>query len=259
GVDVWLNNPRRPWEASGTSGMKVLVNGGLNLSELDGWWDEAYQPEVGWALGDGKSHGNDSSWDNMEAEQLYDLLEKEIIPEFYNRDEAGIPRTWIAKIRQSMSLLTPRFSTNRTLIEYVSKYYLPAAEAFKKRLAANGEIGSRIIHWKQVLRENWQKIKFGDFIVEPVEDHYAFNIKIYLSAIRPEHVSVELYANGLDGTKPIQVMMNCTSVDNSEDQEYRYYGEVDSSRSHTDYTIRIIPLFEGVSVPLEEKLILWHH
>src|SRR5436309_1102906 len=94
GVDVWINTPRRPWEASGTSGMKVLVNGGLNLSELDGWWAEAYTPEVGWALGDGLEHGDDPAWDAVEADALYDLLEREVIPEFYTRDQRGIPTAW---------------------------------------------------------------------------------------------------------------------------------------------------------------------
>ncbi len=258
GVDVWLNNPRRPWEASGTSGMKVLVNGGLNLSELDGWWDEAYQPEVGWALGDGKSHGNDPSWDLMEADQLYDVLEKEIIPEFYDRDESGIPHTWTAKIRNSMSLLTPRFSTNRTLIEYVAQYYLPGAAALKKRLAVNGEIGLSIIEWKQVLRENWRNIKFGDLFIKKEGDFYTFSIKINLSAIKPDQVSVELYAFGINDSKSIQIMMDCASTNSNGNEEYSYYGKVDGSRDNTDYTIRIIPNYEGVSVPLEENLIRWH-
>jgi len=117
GVDVWINTPRRPWEASGTSGMKVLVNGGINLSELDGWWAEAYTPEVGWALGDGQEHGEDPAWDAAEADALYDLLEREVIPEFYARDEQGIPRAWVARVRESMARLTPRFSTNRTVRE----------------------------------------------------------------------------------------------------------------------------------------------
>src|SRR5271157_1530972 len=97
GADVWLNTPRRPWEASGTSGMKVLVNGGINLSELDGWWAEAYTPEVGWALGDGQEHGDDPAWDAAEADTLYDLLEREVIPEFSARDQSGIPTAWVAR------------------------------------------------------------------------------------------------------------------------------------------------------------------
>ena len=114
GVDVWVNTPRRPWEACGTSGMKVLVNGGLNLSELDGWWAEAYSRDVGWALGDGLEHGDDSAWDASEAEALYDLLERELIPEFYQRDPNGLPRAWIGRIRESMARLTPYFSANRS-------------------------------------------------------------------------------------------------------------------------------------------------
>ena len=141
GVDVWLNTPRRPWEASGTSGMKVLVNGGLNLSELDGWWAEAYTPEVGWALGDGKEHGDDPAWDAAEAEALYDLLEREVIPEFYTRDENGIPTAWVARMRESMARLTPRFSANRTVREYTEQHYLPAAAAYRERAAEQRRSG----------------------------------------------------------------------------------------------------------------------
>jgi len=112
GVDVWINTPQRPWEASGTSGMKVLVNGGLNLSELDGWWAEAYTPEVGWALGDGQEHGDDPVWDAAEAEALYERLEQEVIPEFYARNEKDLPVRWINRIRESMARLTPRFSAS---------------------------------------------------------------------------------------------------------------------------------------------------
>ena len=133
GVDVWLNTPRRPWEASGTSGMKVLVNGGINLSELDGWWAEAYTPEVGWALGDGQEHGDDPAWDAAEAEALYDLLEREVIPEFYARDDKGIPTSWVARMRESMARLTPRFSANRTVREYTEQRYIPAAAAYRER------------------------------------------------------------------------------------------------------------------------------
>ncbi len=107
GVDLWLNTPRRPWEASGTSGMKVLVNGGLNLSELDGWWAEAFTPDIGWAIGDGLEHGDDPGWDASEAERLYSLLEQEIVPAFYRRDAAGIPSDWVIKMRESMARLTP--------------------------------------------------------------------------------------------------------------------------------------------------------
>ena len=131
GVDVWINTPRRPWEASGTSGMKVLVNGGINLSELDGWWAEAYAPELGWALGDGQEHGDDPAWDAVEAEALYELLEREVIPEFYTRDDQGIPTAWVRRMRESMARLTPRFSASRAVCQYTEERYLPAAAAYR--------------------------------------------------------------------------------------------------------------------------------
>ena len=147
GVDVWINTPRRPWEASGTSGMKVLVNGGINLSELDGWWAEAYTPQLGWALGDGQEHGDDPAWDAAEADALYDLLEHEVIPEFYTRDEQGIPVAWVARMRESMAHLTPTFSANRTVREYTGSitFRLPPriehAQRTKARSAGRWLIG----------------------------------------------------------------------------------------------------------------------
>ena len=143
GVDVWLNTPRRPWEASGTSGMKILANGGLNLSELDGWWAEAYTPEVGWALGDGREHP-EPEWDAIEATQLYQLLETEIAPLFYDRDATGIPRAWVSRMRASMARLAPQFSTNRMTREYVEKMYLTAAADFHRRTARRGEVAKEL-------------------------------------------------------------------------------------------------------------------
>jgi starch phosphorylase len=140
GVDVWINTPRRPWEASGTSGMKVLVNGGLNLSELDGWWAEADTPEVGWALGDGQEH-DDPAWDAAEAEALYTLLEQEVIPLFYTRNAHGIPINWVVRLQESTAQLTPRFSANSNVRAYAEQYYLAAAMAYRKRAAHHGELG----------------------------------------------------------------------------------------------------------------------
>src|ERR1035437_390387 len=148
GVDVWINTPRRPWEASGTSGMKVLVNGGINLSELDGWWAEAYAPEVGWALGDGNEHQDNDVLDDIEAEQLYDILEQEVVPEFYHRNEKGLPTNWISRMRESMAELTPRFSADRTVREYTEQHYMPAATSYQERAANKGILGAQIIDWQ---------------------------------------------------------------------------------------------------------------
>ena len=175
GVDLWINTPRRPWEASGTSGMKILVNGGVNLSELDGWWAEAYSPDVGWALGDGMEHDSDPAWDAEEAEQLYSLLENEVIPEFYDRDDQGIPRRWIARVRESMARLTPEYSTNRMMKDYLEKYYLAGAAAYRERIAPPGPglpplgVAADIEGWRALLDEHWDEIRFVDYQVETEE------------------------------------------------------------------------------------------
>src|SRR5207244_12475914 len=186
GVDVWMNTPRRPWEASGTSGMKVLVNGGLNLSELDGWWAEAYAPDVGWALGDGQEHGEDPAWDAIEADALYDLLEREVIPEFYTRDEHGIPTAWVTRMRESMARLTPRFSTNRVVREYTKQHYLPAAAAYRTRAADKGAVGSQGITGEQTLKQKWATLGFGDMKVQTKEVQHIFEVVVYLKDLDPK-------------------------------------------------------------------------
>ncbi|HUU35774.1 MAG TPA: alpha-glucan family phosphorylase, partial [Vicinamibacterales bacterium] len=155
GIDLWLNTPRRPWEACGTSGMKVLVNGGLNLSELDGWWAEAYTPEVGWALGDGQDRGDDPSWDATEAEALYTLLEGHVVPAFYTGDAQGIPQGWVSRMRESMARLTPAFSANRTVREYTDTLYLPAAAAYRERFDDGGRLGRDLVAWQRTLERDW--------------------------------------------------------------------------------------------------------
>ena len=199
GVDVWVNTPRRPWEACGTSGMKVLVNGGINLSELDGWWAEAYSPEVGWALGDCQEHGDDASWDAAEALALYDLLEREVIPEFYTRDDKGIPSAWVARMRESMARLTPRFSANRAVREYTEQHYVPAAAAYRRRAADKGAIGRQMVDWQHGLEQKWATLHFGKVKVETRGGQHLFEIQVYLSGLDPDSVRVELYADGVNG------------------------------------------------------------
>ncbi len=191
GVDVWINTPRRPWEACGTSGMKVLVNGGINLSELDGWWAEAYRPEVGWALGDGKEHGDDPAWDAAEAETLYALLEDEVVPEFYTRDGSGIPGAWVARIRESMALLTPYFSGNRAVREYTERYYVPLAAAYVERAADKGAMGVGIVNWRRDIERKWANVRFGEVRVEEGGEGHLFEAQVYLNGIDPDEVRVD--------------------------------------------------------------------
>ena len=166
GVDVWINNPRRPWEACGTSGMKVLVNGGLNLSELDGWWAEACTPEVGWALGDGQEHGDDPDWDAAEAAALYSILENEVIPTFYTRNADGLPTEWLVKMRESMATLTAQFSANRAVRQYTNECYLPRAAAYEARRVNHNALGIRLTNWRRILEKEWHSLSFGDLQVD---------------------------------------------------------------------------------------------
>ena len=257
GADVWLNTPRRPWEACGTSGMKVLVNGGINLSELDGWWAEAYTPEVGWALGDGLEHGDDPAWDAREAEALYDLLEQEVIPEFYTRDEQGIPHAWVARMRESMAQLTPRFSTNRAVCEYTEQHYLPAASAYLVRAADKGKIGVDLANWQHELDQHWSALRFGEVKHETNDKQHVFDIQMYLDDLIPDAVRVELYANGINGASPERVEMKRVRPLVGATNGYDYHAEVPATRPASDYTARITPHHDGVSVPLEAARILW--
>jgi starch phosphorylase len=229
GVDVWINTPRRPWEACGTSGMKVLVNGGINLSELDGWWAEAYTPEVGWALGDGQEHGDDTAWDAVEASALYDLLEREVIPEFYTRDKSGIPTAWVKRMRKSMALLTPRFSANRTVREYT----------------------------EQIYQQTWDTLRFGEVKIETKGKQHVFEVQVYLNDLDPKAVQVELYADGVNSGALVRQKMKLIRQPAAADSSCVYRAKVPASRPATDYTARVIPYYDSVAVPLEEAHILW--
>jgi starch phosphorylase len=237
--------------------MKVLVNGGINLSELDGWWAEAYTPEVGWALGDGQEHGDDPAWDAAEAEALYDLLEREVIPEFYTRDASGIPTAWVKRMRESMARLTPRFSADHAVREYTEQHYLPAATAYHLRIANKGAIGRQIVDWQHSLEQKWATLRFGEMKVETRGDQYVFEVQVYLNDLDPNVVRVELYADGIDGSSPIRQEMTRVRQPASASGAYLYSAAVPVTRPPADYTARIIPRFDGVAIPLEDARILW--
>ncbi|MGA2511099.1 MAG: alpha-glucan family phosphorylase [Candidatus Acidiferrales bacterium] len=257
GVDVWINTPRRPWEACGTSGMKVLVNGGINLSELDGWWAEAYTPGVGWALGDGQEHGDDPAWDAVEANALYELLEREVIPEFYTRDESGFPTAWVKRMRESMAQLTPRFSANRTVREYTEQRYLPAATAYHERSANKGAIGRQMVDWQHGLEQKWATLRFGGVKVETRGEQHVFEVQVRLNDLDPKAVRLELYADGVMGSAPVRQEMKCVRQLASASGSYVYSASVSAARASGDFTARIIPHCAGVAVPLEVAPILW--
>jgi starch phosphorylase len=257
GVDVWINTPRRPWEACGTSGMKVLVNGGINLSELDGWWAEAYTPEVGWALGDGLEHGDDPAWDAVEANALYDMLEREVIPEFYTRNENDIPTAWVHRMRESMAQLTPRFSANRSVREYTERYYIPSAAACHSRIADNGAAGRQMVDWRHRLEQKWATLRFGEVKVETQDNQHVYEVEVYLDDLDSEAVRVELYADGINGDAPVRQEMKRVRQPASVSGCSVYNAAVPAARAPTDYTARLIPHRDGVAIPLEDAHILW--
>ncbi|MGB5324057.1 MAG: alpha-glucan family phosphorylase [Pseudomonadales bacterium] len=262
GVDVWINTPRRPWEACGTSGMKVLVNGGINLSVLDGWWAEAFTPDVGWAIGDGEEHDHDPDWDAFEAEQLYYLLEHEVIPAFYTRNEHGIPEQWLAKIRASMSQLTPQFSASRTVREYTERLYFPAANAYRERVAYSGALGTSIINWQHSLKEKWGALQFGEMTVQSGNGEHLFEISVYLDGLDPGFVRVELYADGIHGDEPVKLQMSRIEMPDAallslEPNWWFYRCSVKAARPAEHFTVRVVPNHATVAVPLELDLIRW--
>jgi starch phosphorylase len=257
GVDVWLNTPRRPWEASGTSGMKVLPNGGLNLSELDGWWAEAYEADVGWAIGDGHEHDADPVWDAHEADQLYSLLERKVVPAFYERNGHGIPQRWVEMMRESMARLTPQYSTNRMVREYTEHYYLPAASAYHHRSHDDCALGAEIRQWSHRIADHWERVHFGTLEVSSDAQHHRISVQVYLGELPPDSVSVELYAEPQDGSMPQPRQMEIAEPLAGAANAFLFEAEVPSQRPAEHYTPRIVPYHPDVQIPLEGRAIHW--
>lgn len=256
GVDVWISTPRRPWEASGTSGMKVLVNGGLNLAELDGWWAEAYTPEVGWAIGDGKEHGDEPARDAEDAEALYTLLEQKVIPEFYARDDRNISVPWVTRMRESMAQLTPRFAASRTVSEYTDQYYLPAAAAFRARTANKGALAKEWVNRRTALAPAWAAVRFGGMTVETNRESHVIEVAVLLGETNPESVAVQLCAEAIGGTSAVLKEMERVPRANELGATH-YRAAVSSTRPATDYTARLTARCGGLAVPFELDWVRW--
>jgi starch phosphorylase len=237
--------------------MKVLVNGGINLSELDGWWAEAYSAEVGWALGDGQEHGDNPALDATEAEALHQRLEQEVVPEFYARDQKGIPTAWVARMRESMARLTPQFSADRAVREYTGQHYLPAATNFCHRAADKGAAGRQIARRLQVLAEKWELLRFGEMKIKTEGGQHSFDTQLYLDDLDPKTVRVELYADGINGGTPVRQEMKFIRQLGCESDGCLFSAAVSATRPAADYTARVIPRCNGIAIPLEDTRILW--
>ena len=255
GVDVWINTPRRPWEACGTSGMKLLVNGGLNLSELDGWWAEAYEPAVGWALGDGREHGTDRARDAEEAALLYRILETQVVPEYHARAADGIPRCWVARVRESMASLTPAYSANRSVRDYLERAYLPAASAFRRRAADGAALAKEISAWHRALDLDWPQLRLLEVQVESRDDGHRFTAHANLGSLMAA-VRLELYADAWMGGPSECIVMRPAGASGREGTR-SFEALVCAARPASDYTVRIVPHHAEVKIPLEASHILW--
>jgi starch phosphorylase len=256
GVDVWINTPRRPWEACGTSGMKVLVNGGLNLSERDGWWEEAYAPEVGWAIGDSRERP-EGEGDAEDAGTLYAILEEEVVPEFYARDVAGMPRRWLERVRRSMASLTPTYSSSRMARDYVEQYYLIGAAELRCRAAGGGEPARAMHSWEARLRRRWSELHIGETSVSSEGQAWSFSVPVYLGEIAPSDVAVQLYVDPRDGQERFLGELLRGEPIIGATNGHIYTGTAPATRRAEEYTVRIIPYFSGVRVPAELPLIHW--
>jgi glycogen phosphorylase len=265
GCDVWLNTPRRPREASGTSGMKASMNGSPNLSILDGWWDEADYARTGWPIGHGETYDDPEYEDQVEANALYDLLEQDVVPLFYNRDGEGIPRGWVAKMKDAIKLNTPFFNTARMLRDYAIRGYFPASDRYLAMTSEGYAPAKDLADWKRRLFEHWYDIKIEDVdVVAPpelmVNQPVAVKTRINLAGLTSDDIQVELYQGAVnaDGqiVDGIPVAMDYQGTDEHNCSIYTA-DVIYNSSGLQGLSLRVLPKHENLSSPYEPGLVLW--
>ena len=267
GCDIWMNNPRRPLEASGTSGMKVIANGGLNFSILDGWWDEGYNYKVGWKIGNGEEYKDLSYQDEVESSALYDTLENEIVPAFFDRGNERLPRKWISMMKNSMKQLAPVYNTNRMVRQYCEKFYIPAKSNRKKLMDNNWKDAKIYTKWKTELIKNWNHINFTKInsslqeTAIQVGNNYKIQAEVFLGELTPDDVEVQIYY-GKNDTKNepnsnSHVVMTCLTKKSSVGK-YKYEGEIECDKTgYFGWTLRILPNHPLLINKFELGLVKW--
>ncbi|MBC8264435.1 MAG: alpha-glucan family phosphorylase [Anaerolineales bacterium] len=265
GVDIWLNTPLRPREASGTSGMKAAANGVLNMSTLDGWWDEAYQPDIGWAIGRGELYEDLNYQNEIESKAIYGILEKEIVPLFYDRNSDGLPHKWIARMKATMRTICPAFNTNRMVREYTERFYLPAAQRHQRLTENEMARAKALAHWKSHLHEHWADIRVDNVEAEApaklkVGAELQVRAQVNLGALEPKDVAVQLYYGLLDTRGEILKgeAIPMKWVESNGDGSHVFVGPISCRASgRYGYALRVLPHHEDLSNPYEPGLILW--
>jgi len=265
GVDLWLNTPRRLLEASGTSGMKAAVNGVINISTLDGWWDEVYSPNVGWAIGHGEEYDDLDYQDDVESQALYNLLEKEVIPLFYDRGRDNTPRKWVALMKSSMAEICPFFNTNRMIREYSERFYLPAQMKFQNLNDNDQQHAKELAAWKASIFKNWSKVQIIEVKGNGENEHQVgseieIQAKIDLGNLKPDDVNVEIYHGYVN---PENMVVNGRTEKMACSEKYTdnvctFIGTISCRYSGLyGYTVRILPQNQYLAHPHETGLILW--
>lgn len=266
GVDVWLNNPRRPLEASGTSGMKVPPNGGLNFSILDGWWDEAYDGQNGWAIGNREEYTDLEYQDEVESNALYNVLENEIIPLYYERGRDDIPRQWVTAMKWSMQTVCPQFSTNRMVADYFNKFYTNVSRRYINMTSDDFKKSKELKSWKDNIYSKWSKVSFENTMSEmpsrnlQVGSKFEVKTIVNLGNIAPDSVRVELYHGKLsmkdEITEPTIVEMKHSS--DLGNGRHSFIGSLECvNTGQSGYAIRMYPYHKDLGYKFDMKMIIW--
>jgi starch phosphorylase len=265
GVDVWLNNPRRPLEASGTSGMKVCCNGAINLSILDGWWQEGYEQNNGWAIGAGEEYTDLAYQDEVESRAIYDLLEQEITPLFYKRSSDGLPRGWLKVMKQSISTICPFFNTNRMVQEYIEKCYWPSAGRHLTLMADHLKRANDLAGWRRRLSQGWSQVRVDGVESkgnDPMHVGGQLEVKarVNLGSLAPGDVEVQLFHGLVDSfgeiSNPRTVAMNHNGE--RDGGGWVFHGTIPCRASgQYGYVVRVLPKNPDLSNPFEPGLVCW--